>query len=215
MPLYDEVHYIHVARDGRDAAMSLYHQWTTFSDHQRENFDRIGRADSTIGRPYPNIPLDTAEMFRFWLSKSEIAGQTEGGVGLSFFDTEVSYWAERKRSNVLLVHYNDLLDNLDVEMRRVAAFLNICVDATVWPDLVKAAEFAEMQANAEALMPHLQLTRKGGSRSFFYRGTNGRWWDVLTQDDIALYETKVREKFPPDLAAWLEGGRKLAGDPVA
>jgi hypothetical protein len=58
IPLYDEVRYIHVARDGRDAAMSQYNQWTGFSDRHRENFDRIGREHPTIGRPYPKVPTD-------------------------------------------------------------------------------------------------------------------------------------------------------------
>jgi hypothetical protein len=213
IPLYDAVRYIHVARDGRDAAMSLHNQWTGFSDRHRENFDRIGLADPAIGRPFPKIPADVAEMFRFWLSNSAIPGQTEGGIGLSFFDLEVTYWSERKRPNFLLVHYNDLLDDLDSEMRRVAAFLNIAVDESVWPTLVQAARFSEMQAAADSLMPQLRLTRTAGARSFFHSGTTGRWREVLTPSDLAHYEAKVREKFPAQLAAWIEGGRKVGGDP--
>jgi aryl sulfotransferase len=90
-----------------------------------------------------------------------------------------------------MVHYNDLLDDLDGEMRRVAKFLDI------------------------PLMPHLRLTRTDGPRSFFHKGAIGRWRDILTPDDLALYENKIRSKFTPALAAWIEGGRKAAGDPRA
>ena len=213
IPLYDEVRYIHVARDGRDAAMSLHNQWIGFSDRHRANFDRIGLEDPTIGRPYPKVPTDIREMFRFWLSNSGISSQTDGGVGVSFFDLEVSYWEERKRPNLLMVHYNDLLENLDAEMRRVSAFVDIGVDETLWPSLVQAARFSEMRAAADSLMPHLRLTRADGPRSFFHSGTTGRWSEILTPDDLALYEAKVRAKFTPPLAAWIEGGRKLAGEP--
>ena len=213
IPLYNEVRYIHVVRDGRDAAMSLYNQWTGFSARHRENFDRIGREDSTIGRPFPEIPTDIREAFLFWLSNSGSAGQTERGV--SFFDLEVGYWAERTRPNLLMVHYNDLLDDLDGEMRRVAKFLDIPINQAVWPSLVQAARFSDMQAAADSLMPHLRLTRTDGPRSFFHKGAIGRWRDILTPDDLALYENKIRSKFTPALAAWIEGGRKAAGDPRA
>ena len=117
IPIYDEIRYIHVARDGRDTAMSLHNQWINFNDQARQRFDRIGLSDPAIGRPLPAIPTEPAETFRFWLSRSEIPDQTDGAVGLSFFDFEVTYWAERKRSNLLMVNYCDLLADLDGEMR--------------------------------------------------------------------------------------------------
>jgi aryl sulfotransferase len=213
IPLYDDVRYIHVVRDGRDALMSLHNQWTGFSDRLREVFDRVGLEDPAIGRPFPRVPSDKAELFRFWLSTSAISDQTDGGIGVSFFDLEVCYWAERKRSNILMVHYNDLLDNLDEEMRRVAAFLDIPISNAVWPSLVQAAQFSEMQAAADSLLPHLRLTRTDGPRSFFHQGTNGRWREVLTPNDLALYDAKVQDKFSATQAAWVADGRKATEDP--
>lgn len=213
IPLYDEVRYIHVARDGRDVAMSLHNQWTGFNDRAREAFDRIGLEDPAIGRPFPTIPSDPSEMFRFWLSTSGISGQTDGGLGLSFFDFEVTYWAERMRPNLLMVNYSDMLADLDGEMRRVAAFLDIPINEEIWPTLVTAAGFSEMRASADTLMPHLKSSRAGGAQAFFHTGANGRWHQVLTPDDLAAYATKVRAKFSPALAAWIEGGRRISGDP--
>jgi len=48
---------------------------------------------------------------------------------------------------------------------------------------------------------------------FFNKGTNGRWRDVFAEEDLALYEMKVREKFSSDLAAWLSSGRLATGEP--
>lgn len=45
---------------------------------------------------------------------------------------------------------------------------------------------------------------EGGSDTFFFKGTNGRWRDVLTAEDLALYEKAV-ERLEPDLRQWLEG----------
>src|SRR5471032_3384441 len=78
LPLHDEVRYIHVARDGRDALMSMHNHFTGFSPSNLEVFDRIGLGDPTIGHPYPRFPSDPAEFFRIWISTPMIAGQTEG-----------------------------------------------------------------------------------------------------------------------------------------
>ena len=62
-------------------------------------------------------------------------------------------------------------------------------------------------------MPQMKTMFADGPRRFFNKGVNGRWRDVLSGEDLALYEAKVREKLSPGLAAWLEGGRLAAGDP--
>ena len=46
----------------------------------------------------------------------------------------------------------------------------------------------------------------GGTDRFLYKGTNGRWRDVLTDDDLALYD-QAAATLDPELRAWLEGGR--------
>jgi aryl sulfotransferase len=50
---------------------------------------------------------------------------------------------------------------------------------------------------------------EGGSDRFFFKGTNGRWRDVLTAEDLALYETAVA-RLEPGLRRWLEAGRLAA-----
>ena len=213
LPLYDEVRYLHVARDGRDALMSMHNHFTGYAAAQFENFDKIGLEDPAIGRAYPRFPADPAEYFRIWISTPAVPGHTEGTPGPSFFDLEAGYWAERGRPNVLLVHYNDLRADLDGEMRRIAAFLDIAVDETIWPSLVAAASFETMRAAGAELMPQTKTMFSEGPARFFNKGVNGRWRDVFTDEDLALYDAKVREKCSPGLAAWLEGGRMGTGDP--
>jgi hypothetical protein len=47
---------------------------------------------------------------------------------------------------------------------------------------------------------------KGGTDAFIYKGTNGRWRGVLTEQDLALYEAAKRRVLEPDCAEWLEQG---------
>ena len=213
LPIHDEVRYIIVARDGRDALMSGHNHFGGTTEATRANFDRVGFDDPTIARPYPRVPDDPAVYFRLWLSTPAVTGQRDGYNQLSFFHTVASYWAERRRANFLLVHFNDLKADLDGEMRRIAGFLDVVVDEVAWPSLVHAAGFAQMRAAGEALMPQTKTMFAEGAQRFFNKGTNGRWRDVLTAEDLASYEAKVRQEFTPELAVWLEGGRRASGDP--
>jgi len=80
------------------------------------------------------------------------------------------------------------------------------------PGLVAAAAFESMKTQgAGAPARH----RDGGEgRTFLNKGTNGRWKDVLTPDDITSYRTRAAQELPPALNAWLENGRR-GGDPKA
>ena len=53
----------------------------------------------------------------------------------------------------------------------------------------------------------MKMAWKGGAAQFFYKGTNGRWRDVLTDDDLVLYEQSAAS-LAPDLRHWLEHGRE-------
>jgi aryl sulfotransferase len=46
----------------------------------------------------------------------------------------------------------------------------------------------------------------GGLDRFLFKGTNGRWRGVLSDDDLALYD-QASAALDPGLRAWLEGGR--------
>ena len=48
---------------------------------------------------------------------------------------------------------------------------------------------------------------KKAPSSFFHKGTNGRWRDVLTAEEVQMYEEKAAQVLTPDCRAWLEQGR--------
>ena len=48
---------------------------------------------------------------------------------------------------------------------------------------------------------------KGGGATFYNKGTNGRWRDVLTTEDNARYEAEVARHLSPECAEWLATGR--------
>ena len=73
----------------------------------------------------PPPPVDDEHAFFAWY--------LDGGVQ---FDHIASWWEHHGEPNVLFVHYDDMKADLDGEMRRVAAFLDIPVDETRWADQV-------------------------------------------------------------------------------
>jgi len=46
----------------------------------------------------------------------------------------------------------------------------------------------------------------GGAETFINKGTNGRWRDILTAEDIARYEATALAELGPECAAWLASG---------
>lgn len=208
LPYRSETRYITVARDGRDAFMSFRNHVDSMTPLAQE---LVARAEPSERPPMPPLPDDIHAFWQIWLAMGRSTGEPSR---VSFFDVVTSFWNYRYLENILHVHYNDLKADLDGEMRRIAAFLGIPVNEDVWPGLVEAASFAAMKREGPSLLEGYELIFRGGSESFLHKGTNRRWCDVLTADELADYGALVRERCSPALAHWLEHGRE-GGDPRA
>lgn len=211
LPYFEAVRYIHVARDGRDACMSYFNHCSAYTASMYAALDQAAAED--MRAPAPRCPDDVRIFWHDWLTRGIEPGSDDGFPGLSFFDFENTWWRARSRENVLLVHYNDLKEELEGEMRRIAAFLSIDVEEGSWAPIVRAATFEEMKRDGEALLPQLGTLIEGGSQRFLYKGSNGRWREVISAAELALYENKAASRFTRGLASWIEGGRVKAGDP--
>jgi aryl sulfotransferase len=213
LPIYDSIRYIHVARDGRDAFLSWYNHSRHYTQLSIDVQSAAGLADEKIGKPLP-LPGDSIhEFFPVWMTDDPDARLANDFPAQRYFDIEKSYWAERARPNLLMVHYNDLTANLDGEMRRIATFLGIAVPESAWSGLVEAAGFKFMREHGATLLPRASMGWDKGAERFLHHGTNGRWRDVLTPEEVALYEVRVKRELSPNLARWLEAGSAVAGDP--
>jgi aryl sulfotransferase len=195
IPWWDDTRYVFVARDGRDAFMSLCNHVEHFQDYLRETLN----AQAPEGVPQlPAWSGDVHEFYQRWLEMPDI-----------YFTHVASFWAERHRPNLLLVHYNDLKADLGGEMRRIAAFLGAEVPDDAWPEVVARCTFERMR-EGEARLGDVEFAFKGGLKTFVFKGTNGRWRDVLTADELAAYDRRVAETFTPECAAWVERGGPVA-----
>lgn len=214
MPIYDEVHYIHTARDGRDAFMSWHNHSRNYSQMVLAAFDNAGMTDETIGAPLPRAPESPAEFFDTWVMQGPETDKRNDFSCSRYFDLEKSYWRERARPNLLLVHYNDLKADLEGEMRRIAGYLDIEIPENKWPALVEAARFETMKKNGAQILPQAGMAWDKGYERFLFKGSNERWRGVLSEEQLARYEARVKAELEPGLADWLANGRLKAGEPI-
>ena len=81
--------------------------------------------------------------------------------------------------DVIFLHYDDLMADLEGQMRQLAIGLGIEVDERRWPDLVHAATFESMRSRAETIVPGGGVEHWVDPTAFFSRGTSGQWRDLL------------------------------------
>ena len=189
--------YIYVGRDGRDVVWSLYnHHVNATEDWHRLLNDTPGRIGPPIGRP----PASIRQFFLEWL-------EGDGHPFWSLWENVSSWWAIRHLPNLLLLHFAALKRDLPGQMRRVAAFLGITLDAESFDAAVRHSSFEDMKTHAEKCAPRGGRFLQGGPRTFIHKGTNRRWRDVLNADDCRRYETAAKERLGRRCARWLaEGG---------
>jgi aryl sulfotransferase len=63
-----------------------------------------------------------------------------------------------------------------------------------------------MKRNAAKSTPLGGAFWDGGAEVFINKGTNGRWADTLTPDEVAAYEARARRELGPECARWLASG---------
>jgi hypothetical protein len=193
LPVDPRVTYLVTARHPLDIAVSLY--------HHSANIDRVRLSELTgiVSTDHPQRTLREAVLR--WIGwDGDPRDNLDSLPGVMFHVSDA--WQRRTTADVLLVHYQDLVTDLDGEMRRVAGRLGIAVDESVWPSLVRAATFGEMRARAGELAPDAGGVLKDKA-AFFRRGGSGAGREVLTDEEVLRYERRAAELAPPAVLEWL------------
>ena len=194
IPIRPDVTYIVVARHPLDMAVSLY--------HQSANLDRERIAELT-GQPVTarRAPLPVEQWLQSWAeSTADPREHLDSLPGVMWHLTDA--WRRRHDGNVILVHYDDLRQDLPGEMRRLASRLQIDVPEDLWPSLVEAATFAHMKSRADLLVPDPSGVLKN-HQAFFREGVSGSGRTLLAPTQAAQYQARTAELAPADLLAWL------------
>ena len=207
VPRLGSVTYIVVVRHPLDVALSDL-------DH-RENMDmdravelRVAAtgpvgADTLEHEPGPDDPAD----YLRWFIDNEEQPVGSGPYGLEDYCQQIrTYWDARHAPNVHLFHYADMWNDLDGEMRRAAAALDVSIDEDTWPAFVDAAGLTSMRSRAADTAPEADVGMWVSPERFFRSGGTRDWVSLLSPDDISHLEERLRE-LAGDAADWATRGR--------
>jgi len=188
--------YIYIGRDGRDVVWSMYNHHANANElwYQALN-DTPGRIGPPIEKPVDNV----RQYFLEWLDQ-------DGHPWRPYWENIRSWWEIRHLPNVLFVHFTDLKKDMEGQMRRTAAFLDIPIDDALMPKMLEFCSFDYMKANATKSVPLGGAFWDEGAKVFIHKGENGRWRDILTIEDCAAYEERAKAELGLDCAKWLADG---------
>lgn len=187
--------YIYIGRDGRDVMWSMYNH---HANGNQAYYEALNDTPGRVGPPLLPPPADIRQYWLEWMDK-------DGYPFWSFWENIRTWWQIRELPNLLLIHFNDLKHDMPGEMRRIARFLDIPIDETRWPDIVKYCTFDWMKQNATKSVPLGGAFWDGGAETFINKGVNGRWADTLTAADTAEYEARAVHELGAECARWLAG----------
>ena len=192
----DKAKYVYIGRDGRDVL------WSMFNHHTNANDAWYGALNDTPGRVGPPIekpPETVTEYYQDWFSK-------DGHPWWPFWENVRSWWDARELPNVYMLHFANLKSDMPGEIRKLAEFLDIEVNEDTWGDVLLHCSFDYMKANATKSVPLGGAFWDGGAQTFIHKGTNGRWRDVLSDNDQSQYDARAVEELGEACARWLKSG---------
>ena len=204
LPFDERVTYLHVARDPRDAALSMDSHLANM-DMDRFVGIRVGAVgmddfeELGITGPPPPPPEDPAERFWAWIESDPSA---HNGLPALVHHVE-TFWERRDEPNIHLFHYADLRADLAGQMRRLAGILGV---EPPTDELIAAGTFEAMKAQADELIPNSDTSFWKNNREFFAKARSGDWRELLAGTGEARYEKAVTGLADADLLAWLHGG---------
>jgi aryl sulfotransferase len=206
LPFFQEVKYIVVGRDPRDVFMSMWNHYTGFS---QEFLDRRNHDPDRVGDMLPHPPDDIHDFWRDWIGKGWFEWEQEGYPFWGNMHHIQSWWEYRHLPNLFFVHFADMLADTPRQVRRVADYLEIEASDEQISQVAQATSLTAMRTRTvahEEQQADSNFPFVDGARTFFYKGTNGRWKNVLTEEELAQYGEKAGKVLTPDCRAWLERG---------
>ncbi|MGL4235031.1 sulfotransferase domain-containing protein [Tabrizicola sp.] len=209
LPYHAGTRYIVCVRDARDVFMSL---WNHLSQMSPAVIEMINASPARVGEPMPGVGADIHAFWAGWINRGWFPWETEGYPHSANMGHTQSWWNFRHLPNILFVHFADLLADPAAEVRRVAGHLGITLSDRAVAGIVEATTFTALRENGAKTGPMpvegANQVWPEGLKTFFHKGTNGRWREVLTPEELEMYEAAKLRVLTPDCAAYTELGRK-------
>ncbi|HSG78760.1 MAG TPA: sulfotransferase domain-containing protein [Acidimicrobiia bacterium] len=196
LPIHDDVRYVCVGRDPRDAAISMI--------HHSDNLDRK-RLGELIGVEFPprERPSDEEALDR-WLEGEDVPGWNARFV-LHHYRT---FWDVKDEENVALFHFEDYRNDLPAEITRLAGHLGIEVPDGRAAELAAEAAIDRVRSRADDIAPEAHMGVFKDTGRFFRSGGSGEWERQMTPAQQERYQVLADRLAAADLARWIHHGRR-------
>ena len=165
MPHTSPAKYIYVARNPKDAAVSLY-----FHTRRLPIFEYTGPWNYFL------------QLF--------IDGKVESGL---WFDHTLEWWKHKDDPNVLFLKYEDMKKDLLGAVRSIAEFMCHGLNQETLEEVVKQSTFESMKANPSANYSWRNDYRPHETQ-FMRKGEVGDWRNHFTAEQTAEFDTLYAEK---------------------
>lgn len=209
LPQHDEVTYVSVGRDPRDAFVSMI--------SHGQNLDRDRIAEIRIAAVGDD---DLADLPDMWPDSSDPQEHVEAFLTIPAFESHSDVnlanllrhlrqaWDARHRPNHLLLHYADMSEDLPRELRRLRDALGIDRSDDRVEELARLATLDAMRRRAGTVAPEAGMGAWKDDASFFRGGRHGDGAALMTEDQLARYEERCRELHGDDPAFlhWVHHG---------
>lgn len=186
LPYNPEGKYICLFRDGRDVAVSLFNHVHAYTPE-------------AYLKSASNFYKASSNFVDFWDKWLET-----GKPMWCFWEFINSWWKVRHLPNVLPVHFADLINDKANQIERIAIFLGVTNDLDRKAMILHRSSIEYMRQNSDKFED--RFFEQG---RFVYKGTNGRWKDLLSEQKVREYENKLTEKLELECANWVSNGGDL------
>ena len=204
VPYHESIKYLFIGRDARDVV------WSMFNHHEIMNpeaFHLFNDAPGRVGPPWTHEIRDVHQFYLKFLEQGYMPGHTPD---TNFWNCICQWWQVRDLPNVKLVHYNNLKQDFVGEAKKIADFLDIEIEESLWPQIEKHCSIDYMR-DLSAKFEDLHIIFNGGGQNFINKGTNGRWKDVLSQEEVDRCDAIAIQEMGAQCAHWLKTGEMPPG----
>lgn len=186
LPVWDDLRYIAVYRHPIDVHFSF----------------RRHAANMAMEKPVIRFVDDPVQSFHQFVDEDWFdGGSLEMVVGHYLSALEIN-----GSENVLMLHYAEMCRDPAGAMARIAAHVGIAHPPERMADLVQAASFENMKANAGRFAPGAGTGFWHSDARFFDTASSNKWEGVLSERDLAMYRARIAGMLTPAQTSWLERG---------
>jgi aryl sulfotransferase len=192
--------YIFITRDFRDVVWSFYNHFinSKYRKKHKSNITTVEIKLRECKNPYDfwKIVIENKHLFNEY---------DDYRIIWSYFNTIKTWLDVKDNKNILILHFNDLKNNLNGNINKISEFLGYNYDEEILNKIYEKCTFDWMKKNSRKCVPPNFINK---SNNFINKGINKRWKNILTEDDLEIYNKIISSFFDKKTIEWIENGLK-------